>query len=100
MPGPGVPATIERKLAARLVLTHIEIIDDSALHAGHAGARGGGGHYRVTVVSAAFEGLGRVARHRLVYATLSEEMQGPIHALALATYTPSEWQRAPRTPSY
>ena len=56
MPGPEVRTTIESKLAARLAPSHLEVIDDSALHAGHSGARAGGGHYRVTVVSAAFEG--------------------------------------------
>ena len=96
MPEPGVSTTIEHKLTARLSPSHLEVIDDSALHAGHAGARSGGGHYRVTVVSAAFEGLARLERHRLVYAILSEEMQGSIHALALGTYTPAEWTRAPR----
>jgi BolA protein len=100
MPGPEVSTTIERKLAARLVPTHLEVIDDSALHAGHPGARAGGGHYRVTVVSAAFEGLARLARHRLVYAILAEEMQGAIHALALGAYTPAEWTRAPRPSPY
>jgi BolA protein len=100
MPGTEVPSTIERKLAARLSPVHLEVVDESAFHAGHAGAQAGGGHYRVTIVSAAFEGLERVARHRVVYATLSEEMQGPIHALALAAYTPGEWKKGPPTRSY
>jgi BolA protein len=62
------------------------------LHAGHAGAASGGGHFRALIVSPRFEGLSRVARQRLVYAALAEEMKREIHALAMQTLTESEWR--------
>jgi BolA protein len=67
-----------------------EIVDESAMHAGHAGAASGGGHYRLYLVSAVFEGVGKVGRHRLVYDCLRELMQSEIHALALTLLTPAE----------
>ncbi len=67
-----------------------QIDDESALHAGHAGAASGGGHYRLRLVSTRFEGLGKVGRHRLVYDCLRELMQKEIHALAMTLLTPSE----------
>ncbi|MEN3812658.1 BolA family protein [Chromobacterium piscinae] len=69
---------------------HLDIQDDSALHAGHAGAKSGGGHYTLTIVSARFAGLNRVARHRLIYQTLGELMAGRVHALAIRALTPEE----------
>ena len=68
----------------------IEILDDSSSHAGHAGARDGGGHYDVTIVSPRFVGKSRIERHRMVYALLAPLMQRQIHALALRTFAPSE----------
>ena len=85
--------TIETRIRERLAPIHLEVIDDGAQHVGHAGAASGGGHYSVLVVSASFEGIGRVARHRLVYDLLQDMMQGAIHALALRTIAPSEWSR-------
>jgi len=87
-----VNATIEAMKArlAALQPEHLEIIDESALHAGHAGARGGGGHYQLTLVSPAFSGLNALARHRLVYQTLGDLMQGPIHALSITALAPGE----------
>ncbi len=67
-----------------------QVEDESALHAGHAGAASGGGHYRLRLVSARFEGLGKVGRHRLVYDCLRELMQKEIHALAMTLLTPAE----------
>lgn len=67
-----------------------EIFDDSALHAGHAGAASGGGHYRIRLISERFVGLGKLARHRLVYDCLRELMQKEIHALAMTLLTPAE----------
>jgi BolA protein len=75
------------------------LTDDSAHHAGHAGAAGGGGHYHLKIVSSRFHGLGRVARHRLVYATLAELMGSAIHALAIEALTPEECPAEPSTPS-
>ena len=67
----------------------IEIEDDSARHAGHASA-GGGGHFNVNVIWPGFEGLNRVARHRAVYAAAGDLMQTEIHALAVVAQTPEE----------
>ena len=90
----SVAETIERKLAARFVPTRLEVVDDSACHAGHAGARPGGEtHFSVVLVSAVFAGMSRVARQRLVYATLADELAGGVHALALTTLAPGEERR-------
>ena len=86
-----VKAAIEKKLAEGLTPRRLDVVDESHLHAGHAGARDGGeSHFRVEIVAAAFAGLSRVARQRLVYGLLAEELKGPIHALALRTLTPEE----------
>lgn len=74
------------KLEARL----IEVEDDSARHAGHAGARDGGGHFNVTIVSARFEGMNRVERHRAVYDAVDEMIPREIHALSVRAFTPAE----------
>ena len=68
----------------------IEVVDDSHKHAGHAGARGGQGHFSVDIVSAAFAGKLPLARHRLVYAALGDMLQTDIHALAIRARTPEE----------
>ncbi len=81
---------IEFTLRQALSATEVRVIDESALHAGHAGAAAGGGHYRVTVVSPLFTGKNSVQRHRLVYAALADDMQQAIHALALTTLAPHE----------
>lgn len=73
-----------------LAPSSLELIDDSHLHAGHAGARSGGGHYRLSIVSEAFNGKNTVARHRLVYDTLGDMMRRDIHALAIQAKTPDE----------
>ncbi|HKY34022.1 MAG TPA: BolA family protein [Candidatus Polarisedimenticolia bacterium] len=92
----SVLSVIREKLSAALSPVHLEILDESRSHAGHAGARRGGGHYAVTVVSEAFVGLALPARHRLVYQALSSEMSGAIHALAIAAATPAEWEASGR----
>jgi BolA family transcriptional regulator, general stress-responsive regulator len=74
----------------RLAPVQLEILDESAAHAGHAGAAGGAGHFRVRVVSEAFRGLARVQRHRLVYDALGSLLRNDIHALALTTLAPGE----------
>ena len=84
---------IETRLREALAASHVDVVDESHRHAGHAGAASGGGHFRATVVSARFEGLSRVARQRLVYEVLASEMRSEIHALALRTLTPGEWDR-------
>ena len=85
-------ASIEQTLRATFAPSHLVVEDESALHAGHAGAAGGG-HFRVLIVSAAFEGQDLVARQRAVYAALGTAMKTDIHALALRTLTPEEWDR-------
>ena len=79
---------------AALDAEHVQVEDDSALHASHPGAQGGGGHYRVLVVSSHFEGLSRVAAQRLVYQALGELMTTDIHALEMHTFTPEQWAAA------
>jgi len=83
-------AQIKALLAASLAPTVCEVDDESALHAGHAGAASGGGHYRLRLVSSRFEGQPRLARHRLVYDALQDMMQNDIHALAITALTPTE----------
>lgn len=81
---------IETILRQALSATEIQVEDESAQHAGHAGAASGGGHYRVTVVSPLFVGKTPVARHRMVYEALAAEMKTEIHALALMTLEPNQ----------
>jgi BolA family transcriptional regulator, general stress-responsive regulator len=80
-----IRAAIVRELAP----TSIDIVDDSARHAGHAGAREGG-HFRVTLVSRAFQGRAQLERHRLVYAAVAPLMGRGIHALNVVARTPEE----------
>ena len=68
----------------------LEIIDNSAAHTGHAGARSGGGHYNVTIVAEAFEGKSLVQRHQLVYQALGDMMKQQIHALGINALSPTE----------
>ena len=87
------PARVERirdLLTQALSPLSLEVSDDSHKHAGHAGARGGQGHFGVDIVSEAFRGKLPLARHRLVYAALGEMMQTDIHALAIRARTPDE----------
>ena len=84
----NVMQKIERRLA-RLRPSRIELADDSGLHAGHAGA-GGGGHFRLTIVSAQFTGKSTLARHRMIYDALGPMMQQEIHALAIRANAPEE----------
>lgn len=70
---------------------HLEIVDESALHAGHAGAKSGGGHYQLTIISAAFAGQNAVGRHRLIYQALGDLMSKHIHALSITALTPEEF---------
>ena len=74
---------IERRLRSALTIDSIEIVDESHLHIGHAGAASGGGHFHVTIVAENFEGLPTLARHRLIYDALGDAMQTEIHALSI-----------------
>jgi len=91
----AVGAQIRARLAA-LAPTRLELHDESAQHAGHAGAAPGGStHWRLTIVSAAFAGKPTLARHRMVYAALGDLMQNPIHALAITARAPDEADAVP-----
>ena len=82
---------IRQKISEKLEPLELDIKDESALHAGHAGAREGGeSHFRLRVVSDKFAGVSRVARQRMINDILREELAGPIHALAMKTLTPEE----------
>jgi len=83
-------ARIRARLTEALAPSSLEIIDDSHLHAGHAGAAGGGGHYRVCIVSARFAGQSPIERHRAVYQALGDLMGGEVHALSLRALAPDE----------
>ena len=80
---------IETKLKEELDAIEIEVIDESHLHAGHVGAREGGGHFRVNIVSNRFAGLGRGAAQRLIYEILEAEMKHEIHALSITARAPA-----------
>jgi BolA protein len=82
---------IESKLRERLRAAFVEVIDESHLHAGHAGAQSGGGHFRATIVSDRFAGLSAVEAQRLVYRELADEMGSAIHALSMRTFTPERF---------
>jgi BolA protein len=82
---------IETALRQALAPQHLEVVDESALHAGHAGAAGGGGHFRALVVSDRFRGQDLLTRQRMVYTALGDAMKSEIHALALRTLTPEEF---------
>ena len=77
--------TLRDRLTAALSPEHLELIDNSHLHAGHKGAQNGGRHYFAQIVSKRFTGLSPVAQHRLVYDAIRDLMPLPIHALALTT---------------
>ena len=80
---------IEKKLAV-LNPDSVELIDDSEKHAGHAGAKGGGGHFQLIIVSPLFSGKSTQARHRMVHAALGEMLEREIHALSIKAYTPDD----------
>ena len=86
-----VAMAIDNKLRTELAPARLAIEDQSSQHHGHAGWREGGEtHFKVEIVSAAFDGQSRVARQRLVYQALAAEFTGGLHALALTTLTPAE----------
>ena len=96
MPEGPIATIIREKLTAGLAPERLEVEDDSGRHAGHHheggvdGRAGGESHFNVTVVSAAFEGQGRVQRQRAVNALLREELAGSVHALSIRALTPAE----------
>ena len=84
--------TLERIEEQLAVLTpdSVELIDDSEKHTGHAGAKGGGGHFQLIIVSPQFEGKTTQARHRMIHAALGKMLGQEIHALSIKAYTPDE----------
>jgi BolA family transcriptional regulator, general stress-responsive regulator len=85
----AIEQAIHEKLQI-LAPVNLELLDESGQHVGHEGAQGGGGHYRLLIVSSHFEGKSRIERHRMVYRALGELMQHSVHALAIQAYTPAE----------
>jgi BolA protein len=82
---------IAKKLSEAFKPESLEVIDESHLHEGHSGHRHGGeSHFRVNIVSPAFEGKSRLDRHRMINATLAAELAGPVHALAIKAQAPGE----------
>ncbi len=81
---------IHQRLTRALNPVKLEIVDESAKHAGHAGAASGGGHFIVTIVSTAFENKSLIQRHRLVYDAVDDIMHSEIHALSIQASTPDE----------
>lgn len=81
---------IENLLRESLDPESLEVVDESHLHAGHEGAKSGGGHFRVTIVASCFTDLSTLARHRLVYDALGDAMGSDIHALGITALTPEE----------
>lgn len=87
----NVQDQIQQKLAV-LAPESLEILDESGAHVGHEGAKGGGGHYRIVVVSQQFTGKPAQLRHRMVYDALGTLMKKEIHALAIKAFAPDEVQ--------
>lgn len=81
---------LERRLLQRFPQARLSLADDSHLHAGHTGSAGGAGHFTVSIVADEFAGLGRIARHRLVYDAVADWMPHRIHALIVKATTPAE----------
>jgi BolA protein len=94
-PSGPVANRLREKLELALAPQALAIEDESSRHAGHSGAREDGeSHFRVRIVSAAFQGLSRLERQRRVYAVLADEIEAGLHALALTTLTPEEAEKA------
>jgi BolA protein len=83
---------IEHAFREAFAPLHLDVLDEGHRHRGHAGAAGGGGHFRVTIVSQVFAGHSRVERHRMLYAALGDAVGTDIHALALHAWTPEEYR--------
>src|SRR5438046_8407317 len=88
---------IENRLRQEFAPVHLEVLDESSKHVGHAGAAAGGGHFSCVMVSAAFHDRSTLERHRAVYRALGDLLKPEVHALALRTLDPTEWtaRRAP-----
>ncbi len=89
-----IETSIRQKLQQALAPQHLDVLNESHMHSGPATES----HFRLTIVSPAFDGLSAVRRHQLVYAALADELAGGVHALALHTVTPAEWQLSSAVP--
>ncbi|MBY0402260.1 MAG: BolA family transcriptional regulator [Cyanobacteria bacterium] len=96
---PSTPHPIAEKIKEALSAVHVELVDNSWMHAGHAGASGGGSHLHITIVSPVFEGISLLEQHRKVHQVLKEEMAHAIHALELVTLTPAKWEEKTKSPA-
>lgn len=95
-----VAETIRRKLAAAFSCQHLDVVDQSQQHAGHAGANPGGeSHFAIALVAPDFSGRSRLERHRLINAVLAEELAGPVHALSIRAFSPEEVAERPAAAS-
>ena len=92
MPSHMTKERIEQKILEALAASHVEVIDESWKHAGHAGAAAGGGHFILCVASDRFEGVSLLDRNRMVFQILEQELKGAIHALTVKAMTPKEWE--------
>ena len=92
--GAGCLASVLRERLAGLKPLRLELIDETARHAGHAGAASGGGHYKLLIVAQEFSGKSTLARHRLVYEALSQLMRRKVHALSIRALAPEEAQQS------
>ena len=90
-----VAETIEAKLRSSLAPTHLDVVNESHMHSVPPNSET---HFKVVAVSDEFSAKRPVARHQMIYKILSEELQGPVHALALHTYTQDEWQQQDSAP--
>ena len=91
----SIASSIEEKLATAFEPVHLELINESYMHAGPAQES----HFKLVMASPRFEGLSAVKRHQVVYKILAEELAGPVHALALHLYTPEEWSAREAVPA-
>jgi len=81
---------IKSTISAAIDNEFIEVLDDSQAHAGHEGAKSGGGHFYLTIISPEFTNKSRIQRHQLIYAALGDMMTNDIHALSIKAFTPEE----------
>lgn len=88
---------IRARLESAFATARVSVLDDSARHAGHEGARGGAGHFRVRIESQAFAGRSRLQRHRMVYQALAEMLPKEIHALNIEAISPDDDNRQRKT---
>lgn len=87
----SLESSIREKLTAKFAPELLEVVNESHLHAGHAGSPGTGeSHFRVAIVAATFAGKSRIERHRLINTTLTDEFKGGVHALAIKAFAPGE----------